>query len=94
LGVFKQLGFLRDKVKVVANRVGKKDSVKVDDIEKTLNYPVSWVIPNDYPVAIDAVNSGIPLVNHKGDSNVAKSILELANDIPEWSRSLYVELKD
>jgi pilus assembly protein CpaE len=94
LGVFKQLGFLRDKVKVVANRVGKKDSVKVDDIEKTLNYPVSWVIPNNYPVAIDAVNSGIPLVNHKGGSNVAKSILELANDIPEWSRSLYVELKD
>ncbi len=94
LGVFKQLGFLRDKVKVVANRVGKKDSVKVDDIEKTLHYPVSWVIPNNYPVAIDAVNSGIPLVNHKGDSNVAKSILELANDIPEWSRSLYVELKD
>jgi len=89
LGVFKQLGFLRDKVKVVANRVGKKD-----DIEKTLNYPVSWVIPNNYPVAIDAVNSGIPLVNHKGESNVAKSILELANDIPEWSRSLYVELKD
>lgn len=94
LGVFKQLGFLRDKVKVVANRVGKKDSVKVDDIEKTLNYPVSWVIPNNYPVAIDAINSGIPLVNHKGDSNVAKSILELANDIPQWSRSLYVEIKD
>lgn len=94
LGVFKQLGFLRDKVKVVVNRVGKKDSVKVDDIEKTLHYPVSWVIPNNYPVAIDAINSGIPLVNHKGDSNVAKSILELANDIPEWSRSLYVELKD
>ena len=94
LGVFKQLGYLRDKVKVVANRVGKKDSVKVDDIEKTLHYPVSWVIPNNYPVVIDAVNSGIPLVNHKGGSNVAKSILELANDIPEWSRSLYVEIKD
>ena len=94
LGVFKQLGFLRDKVKVVANRMGKKDPVKADDIEKTLHYPVSWVIPNNYPVVIDAINSGIPLVNHKGDSNVAKSILELANDIPEWSRRLYVELKD
>ncbi|MGB2981660.1 MAG: AAA family ATPase [Candidatus Zixiibacteriota bacterium] len=94
LGVFKQLGFLRDKVKVVVNRVGKKDSVRVDDVEKTLRYPVSWVVPNNYPVAIDAVNSGVPLVNHKGDSNLAKSILELANDIPEWSRSLYVELKD
>lgn len=94
LGVFKQLGYPRDKVRVVVNRAGKKDSVKVDDVEKTLRYPVSWVIPNNYPVAIDAVNSGVPLVNHKGDSNLAKSILELANDIPEWSRSLYVEIKD
>jgi pilus assembly protein CpaE len=94
LGVFKQLGYPRDKVRVVVNRVGKKDSVKVEDVEKTLRYPVSWVVPNNYPVAIDAVNSGIPLVNHKAETNVAKSILELANDIPEWSRSLYVELRD
>jgi len=94
LGVFKQLGYPRDKVRVVVNRVGKKDSVKVDDVEKTLRYPVSWVVPNNYPVAIDAINSGVPLVNHKAESNLAKSILELANDIPEWSRSLYVELRD
>jgi len=94
LGVFKQLGYPRDKVRVVVNRVGKKDSVKVDDVEKTLRYPVSWVVPNNYPVAIDAVNSGVPLVNHKAESNLAKSILELANDIPDWSRSLYVELRD
>jgi pilus assembly protein CpaE len=94
LGVFKQLGYPRDKVKVVANRVGKKDSIKMDDIEKTLHHPVSWVVPNNYPVAIDAINSGIPLVNHKGKSNLAKSILELANDIPEWSRSLYVEIEE
>jgi pilus assembly protein CpaE len=94
LGVFKQLGYPRDKVRVVANRVGKKDSIKVSDIEKTLSCPVSWVLPNNFPVAIDAINSGIPLVNHKGNSNVAKSILELANDIPRWSRSLYVEIID
>ena len=93
LGVFKQLGYLRDKVKVVANRVGKKDSIKMDDIEKTLRQPVSWVVPNNYPVVIDAINSGVPLINHKGGSNVAKSIRELANDIPEWSRSLYVEAR-
>jgi len=94
LGVFKQLGYPRDKVRLVVNRAGKKDSVKVEDVEKTLRYPVSWVVPNNYPVAVDAVNSGIPLVNHKAESNLAKSILELANDIPEWSRTLYVELRD
>jgi pilus assembly protein CpaE len=94
LGVFKDLGYIGDKVRVVVNRASKKDPIRTDQIEKTLDYPVSWVIPNNYPSVIEAINSGIPLVNHKGDSNVAKSILDLANDIPKWSRSFYVELKE
>ena len=94
LGVFKDLGYVRDKVRVIVNRAGKKDPIKVNEIEKTLHYPVSWVVPNNYPVVIEAINSGIPLLNHKGSSNVAKSILGLANDIPEWSQSFYVEIKD
>jgi pilus assembly protein CpaE len=94
LGVFRDLGYARDKVRVIVNRASKKDRIKASEIEQTLHYPVSWVIPNNYPVAIDAINSGVPLVNHKGGSNVAKSILGLANDIPEWSRSFYVEVKD
>ena len=82
------------KVRVIANRVSKKDPIKVDQVEKALHYPVSWVVPNNYPVVIDAINSGVPLVNHKGSSNVSKSIMELANDIPEWSRGFYVEIKE
>jgi pilus assembly protein CpaE len=94
LGVLQELGYARDKVRVVANRVSKRDPIKVDQVEKALHYPVSWVVPNNYPVVIDAINSGVPLVNHKGSSNVSKSIMELANDIPEWSRDFYVELKE
>jgi len=92
LGVFRDLGYVRDKVRVIVNRSSKKDPIKVDKIEEALHYPITWVIPNNYPVVIDAINSGVPLVNHKGDSNVARSILDLTNDIPEWSRSLYVEI--
>lgn len=94
LGVFRDLGYVRDKVRVIVNRASKKDPIRTDQIEKTLDYPVSWVLPNNYPAVIEAINSGVPLVNHKGDSNVAKSILDLANDIPKWSRSFYVELKE
>jgi len=94
LGVFRELGYLRDKVRLVVNRASKRDPIKADEIEKTLGYPVSWVIPNNYPVVIDAINSGVPLVNHKGSFNVAKSMLDLAKDIPKWSRSFYVELKE
>lgn len=94
LEVFRDLGYVRDKIRVIINRASKKDPIRTDQIEKTLDYPVSWVLPNNYPAVIEAINSGIPLVNHKGDSNVAKSILDLANDIPKWSRSFYVELKE
>jgi len=94
LGVFRDLGYAPDKVRVIVNRVGKKDQMKAEEIEKTINYPVSWVIPNNYPAVIEAINTGVPLLNHKGDSNVAKSIQDLANDIPKWSRTLYVELKE
>ncbi len=94
LGAFRDLSYARNKVRVVVNRAGKRDRIKTSEIEEALHYPVSWVIPNNYPVVIDAINSGIPLVNHKGGSNVAKSILGLANDIPEWSRSFYVELAE
>jgi pilus assembly protein CpaE len=94
LGAFRDLSYARDKVKVIVNRASKRDRIKASEIEETLHYPVSWVIPNNYPVVIDAINSGVPLVNHKGGSNVAKSILDLANDIPEWSRSFYVKLTE
>jgi pilus assembly protein CpaE len=93
LGIFRDLGYVRDRVRVIVNRVSKKDAIRADQIEKALDYPVSWVIPNNYPAAIEAINSGVPLVNHKGDSNVAKSILDLANDIPKWSRSFYVKVE-
>jgi pilus assembly protein CpaE len=94
LGVFKEMGYLQGKVRLIINRVGKKDSISMEQIEKTLHFPVSWVIPNNYPVVIDAINSGVPLTNHRSVSNVSKSIAGLAKDIPRWSRTLYVEIKD
>jgi len=94
LGVFKDLGYVRDKVRVIANRVSKKDPIKAEEIEKTLHHPVSWVLPNNYPVVIEAINSGIPLLDHQADSDVAKSIRDLAKDIPQWSRSFYMEIID
>jgi len=94
LKVLKDLGYDREKVRVVVNRASKKDPIRAGEIEKTLHYPVSWVVPNNYPVVIEAINSGVPLVNHQRKSNVAQSIIGLAGDIPKWRRNFYVEIKD
>ena len=90
LTTFKGMGYGPDKVKVVVNRASKRDSLKPDEIAKTLHNPVSWVIPNDYKVAEDALNSGIPLVQNNARSKVGKSILELADDITKWRRSAFI----
>jgi len=95
LDAFRDLGYGPDKVKVIVNRATKKDKISTGEIKKTIHYQVSWVIPNNYKAAIESVDSGVPLVQDKGSSNVAKSISELADDITKWRRSAFVmEIKE
>ena len=46
-----------------------------------LGEPLKHQIPSDYRVAVEAVNTGIPLV--LGDSKLAKSVRALATDLAE-----------
>ena len=78
LGLFRELGYSPDKVRLVVNRVGRADRINPQELRETLNYPTFWTIPNNYRVAIDAINSGVPMTAHKRLSNVAKSIIEMA----------------
>jgi pilus assembly protein CpaE len=94
LGALSDSGFDESKVRLILNRSGKRDQLGTHEIEQTLHYPISWVIPNNYPVALEAINTGIPLVNHDGRSNVAKSIQGLADDLPKLSRTMYIELDE
>jgi pilus assembly protein CpaE len=78
LDILKDLGYGKDKVKVVVNRTSKRDQINIKEIEKNLEYPVYWSIPNNYKAVIKAIDSGIPLVAKKHMPNVGKSIFELA----------------
>jgi pilus assembly protein CpaE len=66
-----------DKIKLVLNRDSKQHEISGREIEKMLHFPVYYRLPNNYPAAIQAVNSGKPLitVNH---SSLAASYFELA----------------
>jgi pilus assembly protein CpaE len=86
LDLFRSLGYGPDKVHIVVNRVSKADTIQVSEIEKTLDYPVSWTIPNNYKVVIDAINSGVPLLNGKRPSNVGKGIMQLAEALMDGYR--------
>jgi Flp pilus assembly CpaE family ATPase len=64
---------------MVLNRFDKNAAVATSDIERVLGEPLKHQILSDYRVAVEAVNTGIPLV--LGDSRLAKSVRNMATDL-------------
>jgi pilus assembly protein CpaE len=67
------------RVRVVLNRFDKNAAVATSDIERVVGEPLKHQIPSDYRVAVEAVNTGIPLV--LGDSKLARAVRTLAADL-------------
>ncbi len=70
----------KDKVRLLLNRVHKKDEITESQVAKALKHDVHWTLPNNYSAAIQAINMGVPLVstNH---SELARGYRELAADL-------------
>jgi pilus assembly protein CpaE len=75
------IGYKKDKIKLVVNRYLKKGDIKIEDAEKILGLPVKWHIPNDYNIAIGAINKGVPLSMYEPKSKLNLSIKEIAEEI-------------
>jgi len=50
----------RDKVSVVVSRFDPDNEITTDDIERAVHRPVRFTLPNDYRVALQALNEGRP----------------------------------
>lgn len=83
LGVFRDLGYGKDKVKLLINRQGSNEDIKVDYAEDTLNYPATWLVPNDYQTVVTSINRGIPISSIAPRSHINKSFEEIAGKIDE-----------
>lgn len=81
LAVFHDLGYGKDKVKLIINRSGANEDIKANYAEDTLNYPISWVIPNEYQTVVTSINRGIPLVTLAPASSITKSFSDMVRGI-------------
>lgn len=79
----------KDKLHVVANRYEKKGQISLPEAVKLIDGNIELTIPNNYPVAMSAINSGKTIPDMAGGSDVAKvykklaaSIVDLAIDRP------------
>lgn len=81
LKTLESLEYSLDKIKLVMNRFNSKGSLDIEEIEGSLSYPFSCLLPNDSAVVLASVNKGVPFIVSHPDSQISKAIFDLAGKI-------------
>lgn len=73
---------LREKTKIVVNRVGQDDGqISLKKAQDTIGQDIFWQVPNDYRVMVEVRNNGVPLLQHAPKAGITNSISQLADTI-------------
>ncbi|SRR5579884_225780 len=56
-----QMGFNRERFRVLVNRSSRKDELSCQDMEKVFNFPVHYTFPDDYTTVHRALTAGKPV---------------------------------
>lgn len=71
---------LRDKIRVVVNRVGQDSGqISLKKARETVGRDIYWQVPNDYRVMVEVRNNGVPLLEHAPKAGITQSIGQLAD---------------
>lgn len=97
IGVFKSLGYPREKTRLLVNRYEKNGDISLEDVEQTLGMKVYKTVPNSFNAVAASVNQGVPLIKMAKNNPVARSIQDLGQTLAQeqlaanegwWSRLL------
>lgn len=80
LKTLRALGIRNNQIMVVLNKADRKNSAQQKEIEKTLDVPVSAIIP-DEQVVKNAVNEGYPFVLTAPKSHAAKALAAFSKEL-------------
>ena len=65
-----------DSIKLTINHSTSANSLREEDVERVLEYPVTWRIPHDYQVA-SSNQLGIPIIVAKPYARVSRAITDI-----------------
>ena len=69
---------IKDKVKIVVNRVGLDSQIGLKKAQETIGREIFWQVPNDYRVMVEVRNNGVPLAQQAPKAAITQSINQLA----------------
>ncbi|WP_162297922.1 AAA family ATPase [Halalkalibacillus sediminis] len=72
---------LQDKLNLVVNRYNMESLIKPDEVPSMLRISEADYIPNNFKMAAQSMNLGIPLVTSRTKSDISKSIFKMAEGI-------------
>lgn len=75
---FGQMDAIKDKVKIVVNRVGLDNHIGLKKAQETIGREIFWQLPNDYRVMVEVRNNGVPLIEQAPKAAITQSIIALA----------------
>jgi pilus assembly protein CpaE len=70
-------GVARDQLCIVVNRYDKAASISVADIQKGLSCNEPVLVPNDFRLVSECINSGTPLLDHARGAAITKAVMTL-----------------
>lgn len=83
LKVFDNLGYPREKIRIVVNRWSKNIDVELHKIQSHLGEQIVGFVPNDYKRVMDSINLGRPLVQSEPSSKITMEIKRIAAMVTE-----------
>jgi len=79
VGAMRRMGIESSKMKIVVNRYVKKGwDIDPEEVERSLGLKISWMVPNDFKTAIEAINFGEPVVIRAPRAEMSTSLTGLA----------------
>ena len=71
---FGEMETVKDKVKIVVNRVGLDNQISLKKAKETMGREVFWQLPNDYRTMVEVRNNGVPLIEQAPKAAITQSI--------------------
>jgi pilus assembly protein CpaE len=81
LELFERMGIYDKKIRLILNRYVKSKLMTLESVEKALGVKVFWTLPNNYPVAIAAVNQGLSIQECDPKADISRSYTGLTDAV-------------
>ncbi len=76
-----QLEYGEEKVKLVLNRYNSAVGITIGNINRGLNYQISFSLPSDAVTAVNAANTGIPFMKKRARNQLTERIVEIVEHL-------------